>query len=159
MSEDTQNQKSHGLFSTSPKPKTDTTTLITELSNQVNNISRRIRIIEERYSSLRRQNQVNEQNTLETDKKIFSEIRTSFEEIKELRHEISEMKDNLKLIISELQLLAKKEDVQVLERYINMWEPVNFVTINQVKKIVKEEVEKAIFETSETKQKKIDDLL
>ena len=37
---------------------------------------------------------------------------------------------------------AKKEHVKVLEKYINMWEPVNFVTKKDVEDIVKNMLKK-----------------
>ena len=33
---------------------------------------------------------------------------------------------------------AKKEDVEVLQKYINLWEPVNFATRKEVEKLFSE---------------------
>ena len=42
---------------------------------------------------------------------------------------------------------AKTEDVQVLDRYINLWEPANFVTRTEVEKIVDEAINRVLQET------------
>ena len=40
--------------------------------------------------------------------------------------------------ISELKNAAKRDEVKVLEKYINIWNPVKFVTQNEVESIVKD---------------------
>lgn len=117
---------------------------LSDLSSQVNNVARRLRLMEERYTSTRASVQVNEKNMLDGFKKTHSELRSFHDDIKGFKREINELKDTVKLIVSELKLLAKKEEVKVLERYINIWEPVNFVTQNEVERIVKRELEKKL---------------
>ena len=109
-----------------------------KLAQDVSGLNRRLRIIEERYSNLRNKNQLTEQNMLRTRQELERRIGVDSEEIKNLRKEISEIKNKMSIVVKELQMLAKKEDVDVLKRYIEIWEPVEFVTANQVKKIVQE---------------------
>ena len=40
--------------------------------------------------------------------------------------------------IKELELLAKKDDVEVIKKYLNYWEPMKFIQASQVEKVVKE---------------------
>ena len=40
-------------------------------------------------------------------------------------------------IVKELQITAKRSEVKVLEKYINFWNPANFVTQNEVESLVK----------------------
>ncbi|MBI4448282.1 hypothetical protein HY643_04840, partial [Candidatus Woesearchaeota archaeon] len=40
-----------------------------------------------------------------------------------------------------LTSFAKKENVKVLEKYINLWNPLNFVTREEAKRIAKEVLE------------------
>ena len=46
------------------------------------------------------------------------------------------------LIIKELQSVARKEEVKVLEKYINLWNPIKFVTSNEVEQIVNDALER-----------------
>jgi len=63
-------------------------------------------------------------------------------DINEIRKEIHEIKDKLILLIKELQSVARKEEVKVLEKYINLWSPIKFVTQNEVEQIINEILEK-----------------
>ena len=38
--------------------------------------------------------------------------------------------------------LAKKDEVKTLQKYVTMWEPIKFVTENQVEEIVKDMISK-----------------
>ena len=59
----------------------------------------------------------------------------------ETRHEMDDIKGKIMLIIKELQMLARSEDVDVLRKYLDMWQPVNFVTQNEVEKMVRDAVD------------------
>ena len=124
--------------------KRDITTDVMEMSEVVRDTSGRIRVIEERYSNLRKILQVNEQNTLKISRDLKSEVKMLSDEVIEIKTLLSDMKDELKLVISELKVSAKKEDVTVLEKYINLWEPLNFVTQRDVDSIVRRAVENAL---------------
>lgn len=115
-----------------------------EVMSQVGDISRRMRIIEERYDTLRKKTQLTDQNVIGSNRKIFSEIKSTNDELVELRRDINDIKDKIKLIIAELKSCAKTEQVKVLEKYINIWEPVNFVTQKQVKKLIDDAIEEKL---------------
>ena len=106
--------------------------------DEIRNISRRLKVLEGRYTSLRNKSTVTEQNMLSRNKMLSTEIKTTNSDLHELRSEINEIKDRIMLIIKELQDSAKKDEVKVLERYINLWEPVKFVTRKEVEEIVKD---------------------
>lgn len=124
-----------------PKPRTQSTEGLSYLSSQVNNLSRRLRMIEERFTNIRNKMEVDEKNMLTFHKKVNSEFKTLNSEITEIRNEIKDMRQEMSMIIKELRLSAKKEDVKVLEKYIEIWQPLNFVTRKEVEKIVREILE------------------
>lgn len=105
-------------------------------------ISRRIKVMEEEVSNLRKKILVNEQNDLIRHKKTLLEEKTTLEEIKDVKKEIESIKITIKELISELKNSARKSDVDVFKRYIDMWNPINFVTENTVEKIIDEKLEK-----------------
>jgi hypothetical protein len=109
-----------------------------DISKELNLLGRRLRVIEEQITNVRRKMQVTDQNMLSFQKKNTTELKTVNMEINELRRILEDMQNNILLIIKELRLCAKKEEVTVLQRYVNMWEPVNFVTRTEVEKIVQE---------------------
>ena len=106
-------------------------------------LSRRIKVVEEGFSNLRRKMLVNEQNDINRHKKTLVEEKTTLTEINELKKEIENLNRIIKEVISELRNSAKKEDVDVLKKYIDMWNPINFVTEETVEKIIDEKLKKS----------------
>ena len=133
--------KKPGLFAPKPTPQMDLGKNVADLAAEMNNLNRRLRVIEERYSNLRKKTQVTDQNMLASNKKVMTEVQASHEEMDELKKKLADMTDKLKIIVQELKECAKHSEVQVLQKYINMWEPINFITRDSALKIIHDEVE------------------
>ncbi|MBW2997508.1 hypothetical protein KY349_04175 [Candidatus Woesearchaeota archaeon] len=134
--------KKPGLFA--PKPKkagVDINKAVSDLAGELNNIGRRLMVLEERYTNIRKKTQVTDQNMLNNNKKVMTEIQTTHEEMDELRKQITDIVDKMKIIVRELKECAKRQDVAVLQKYINIWEPVNFITREGATKMIKDQVE------------------
>lgn len=101
-------------------------------------LARRSRTLEERYSSLERRNQVMEENVLEHNRKLSSEIRLMNDDIRELKKGVSELTEKMHYLAAELQDFARRDEVQVIKKYLDYWEPMRFVTHDQVEKIINE---------------------
>ena len=112
------------------------------ITNDVNSISMRLKLLEEGFTNLRRFFQVTEENMLAKNKYHSAEIKTLTSDINEIRKEMQEIKEKVILVIRELQTTARKDDVKVLEKYINFWNPVKFVSQNEVEQIINEILEK-----------------
>ncbi len=108
-----------------------------DMSNVVNSINRRVRVLEERNSNIQRKTEVIEDNMLNKNKEISENIKKINSDVKELKKDFEDIKDNIKLLIKELQSRAKKEDVDVIQKYIDLWNPTNFVTNRELDKAVK----------------------
>ncbi|MFC1741427.1 hypothetical protein ACFL3V_02740 [Nanoarchaeota archaeon] len=134
--------KSGGLFA--PKPKAggvDLNKSVSDIAGELNNVSRRLMMLEERYTNLRKKTQVTDQNMLSNNKKVMTEIQTSHSQMDDLKKQLNDMVDKMKIIVRELKECAKRQEVEVLQKYINIWEPVKFVTRDSVVKLVADEVE------------------
>jgi septation ring formation regulator EzrA len=147
---ETERQGDDGGYSISGKPgekKGQNDISAEEILGSIRDLSRRIRVIEERYGNIRKSIQVNEQNMLADSRKNSAEIKSVSGDILELKKTIREIGEELGQIIKELKTAVKKEEVKVLERYINLWQPMNYVTYEEMEKrikaIVKEEISKA----------------
>lgn len=97
-------------------------------------LSRRVRVLEERYQSLRKNIQVNEQNMIQINKKLMTEVKSINEELSEQKKVMGELKSDIMMIITELKEKAGKEDVQVIENYLKLWQPVKFVTRDEMER-------------------------
>ena len=85
---------------------------------------------------------MNEQTMLESGKRQNATIRTFGEEIDEMKKTVSDLHDDMRLIVEELRMTAKIEEVKVLQKYIDLWNPVNFVTAEEVKRIFRDLMER-----------------
>ena len=83
------------------KPKQLIAPDTTGIMEETRNLSRRLRILEERHTNLRTKQQVTEQNMLSRHKQVTTEIKTINSDIHELKTEITEIKDRLLLIIKD----------------------------------------------------------
>ncbi len=115
---------------------------LSSFSEDIGNLTRRLRVLEEGFTSIRRALQVTEQNMLAKNKVFATEIRALTSDINDVKKEISEVKEKIVEIVKELEGVAKREEVKVLEKYINYWNPIKFVTQNEVEAIIVEILKK-----------------
>jgi hypothetical protein len=115
---------------------------ISGITSDVNSLSRRLRLLEEGLGNMKKFFQVNEENMISKHKHYSSEIKTITSDIFDIRKEVMQIKEKFVLVVKELQNLARKDDVKVLERYINLWNPVKFVSQNEIEGIIDDVLEK-----------------
>ncbi|MBI2147760.1 hypothetical protein HYU19_04785 [Candidatus Woesearchaeota archaeon] len=115
-----------------------------DISNQLLNASRRLRILEERYSTLRKKTTVTDTNMLEHYQDFGRSIQLANDELTELRRDLIDLRDKMRLLVRELKSCATSEEVKILQNYLSFWEPVNFVTRNEVEKIIEEKLDELL---------------
>ena len=98
----------------------------------------RVRVLESKYSNMRDRIILINENLISEYKRLSQDIKVVDSVLKDLKKDIFEMKDALRHILGELKFFARKEHFKVLEKYINMWNPFNFVTEEEVLKLIKE---------------------
>lgn len=136
--------KKKGVLSFGGHKKEDQQVDLSEVTSDINSLSRRLRLLEEGSANIRNMLQITEENLVSKNKTIGIEIKTLTSDINDLRKEMHELKEKVLMIIRELQSAARKEDVKLLEKYISLWNPVKFVTRGELDYVVKEAVEDAI---------------
>ncbi len=128
------------------KKQTPDTEFLSRISKNVNNLAASLKILEERYSTLRNRTQVSEQNMVDMEKELSKDVKMVSEEVVELKHEISEVRDKLGLISREIGNLVNKNDFRIMERYLEMWQPMNFVTRKELNKMILDAKEEEVKE-------------
>lgn len=118
--------------------------MIGRISKSLNSLASNLRILEERYSNLRDRLQVSEQNIIMMDKELRSDLKMLSEDVLELKREINDINDKLRIISSEIKNLVNKHEFKVVERYIDLWQPMNFVTRNELKKLLEEKLKERL---------------
>ena len=76
-------------------------------------------------------------------KKITEEIRFINSDLKDIKKDLFKFKDILKNLVKESEYFARKEHLKVLEKYINLWNPLNFVTEEEVIDLIKKHIKDA----------------
>ena len=111
-----------------------------ELQERMNNMDRRIRILEDRYSNLKRGMQFADTNIIRNKQELTKEAKALDAEVNEIQQTIHELNDKIGEIMKELQTCAKLADLKVLEKYVDMWQPVKFITREQAIKFIEEKL-------------------
>lgn len=71
-------------------------------------------------------------NAISNFKKITEDIKSIRAELRELHEEIGTLKDFNSKMGKQIKLMAPRDDVAKLEKYIDLWEPMNFVTRDEL---------------------------
>ena len=108
-----------------------------DISTVLSDVISRLRILESRYELFGERLLVVNRNMIEEYKKLREEIHNLTEEIKKVKAESFNVKETVRQIFKELQYFAKKEEILALDKYVKMWEPMEFCTEQDVKLIVK----------------------
>ena len=126
---------------TVPGKKNEDQTQSIRASQDSNALLGRVRDVERRFSDIQGLLKFQEDQALKNFNKAWERIKTVEDKITQVSHQLAEFEEQLHLIISELRLTAKKEDYDVMKRYIDYIKPTRFVTVEQVEKIVQDIVE------------------
>ena len=108
--------------------RTQYTDVYKKLLENVGDVGSRIKILENRYANLGRKVQLSDQNLLETEENAFKEIKLLGQDLMEVKKRIEEMREKLDVLEGEMSGAARNDDLKAIEKYIDMWEPLNFVT-------------------------------
>ena len=114
----------------------------------------RIRELEGKYNLLRDRVLLINNNMIEEYKKIAKDLKTTEAESREIKTELYNLKEALKDIAREISNFAKKDDIKVLEKYINMWDPLKFITVEEVEEIINKKLQSRKKEGEQTGRKR-----
>ena len=109
------------------------------LSAVLIDLNARIRILEGRYTLFGERLLVINQNMVEEYRKLMKETKLINHDISQIRQDIFNLKDILTSITKEMALFARNDKVKVLEKYINFWNPLHFMTEEDVIQIIRRE--------------------
>lgn len=110
----------------------------TDVSKQVHDIMQRAAYVEERYKTFEGRLRQLQKNVVEHHQELRRLIRDIDKQIVGLKGQVDGITDRMKTFRSEILLRATKEDLAVLQKYVDVWNPFQFVTADQVEDIVRE---------------------
>jgi hypothetical protein len=92
--------------------------------------------MEQRIENLRRHVELLDSSLIEKHKTLVSEIHDVQDGMRSLRADIEFVKDLSERLANRMEALASKEEVKVIQRYVEYWRPLDFVTRSEVKSMV-----------------------
>lgn len=105
------------------------------LSKSITTIGSRLRVLEERYSNIRKKSQMIDENLLDFEREIREELRSISQDILDLKRSASDINENLISISAELKSSVRQDELKVFEKYLEMWQPMNFLTKSEAEKM------------------------
>lgn len=110
-------------------------TLLSEFGTRLNEIEEKQRLIKDRILLIGE----NLISTKEDSLKENSEIK---KQLNQINLEIKSFKQLITRIIEEIPNFAKKTELEILERQMQMFQPLEFARIQDIEKIIKDELKK-----------------
>lgn len=110
--------------------------------NSLSGLTTRLKILEERYTTMRKKSQLTDQNIIESEHNQFQEITLLSDDLLNLKRRVKELTEKLDLITDEVENFANKREFIVLKRYVDFWEPMDFVTRKEVNSFLRNKFSK-----------------
>ncbi len=110
-----------------------------QATRNVTDVAARLKVLEERYANLSRREQLSEQTMMRFEKELRSDLRALQERLLETRKHVSDVREKLETMKGQVAKAADKHELRVIEAYLNMIQPMQFVTRAEAKKILEDE--------------------
>jgi predicted nucleic acid-binding Zn-ribbon protein len=104
----------------------------------ISDVNRKMRMMEERIDNMRNHIELLENNIIEMNKSVSEELETFNKTFQELRNQMQENLEKFSRLSENINNLASKESVRVMEKYIELLNPMTLVTRDEVEDIIKE---------------------
>ena len=135
MPQQLQQPAQQGLFQQGPSK--DVLALQAEVRKQVSGVSARMKLVEGHIDTLRSHIELLDNSLIEKHKSVVQEVRTVEDSVRGMRGDMDMLKDLTERVAKRLEDLASREQVKILERYVSLWQPMNFVTRSEVETVVR----------------------
>ncbi len=96
-----------------------------------------LKVLEERIVQLNDKIELIENNILRVNKKQNVELKALHSSMLDSEQQVALIKKRVIEIVSDLKHFARKEELDTLQKYVDYWEPVNFVTRHEVDELLK----------------------
>jgi predicted nucleic acid-binding Zn-ribbon protein len=138
---ETKKDQNKGFITFGSPKKEEPSPEFIKLNSSISEMGRKLRVLEERYSNLRRKIQVTERNMLSIQRNIINEIKATDAQVLELQKMINGLDDKMKQIMSELNNFSPSNELKIISRYLDFWQPVGFITRREAEKLVRDIIE------------------
>jgi len=105
----------------------------TRVGTQIADIAGRVKVVEERIDTLRTHIGLIDKSSIEKHKTVIAKINDLQDSMRSLRSDLDEVKEFSERVAKRMEALASKEQVKVIERYVDMWQPLKYIKNSELK--------------------------
>ncbi|MBI4440716.1 hypothetical protein HY639_00970 [Candidatus Woesearchaeota archaeon] len=105
---------------------------------RVNELMRLLRTMEERFTNMNRKLDVIESNFISQQKKMNKGFLLAESDLVEMKKDMSAFTYKLTLMGKELSLCARKGDVDALRKYLELWQPMDFIRRDEAERFIQQ---------------------
>jgi len=120
-----------------------------KVSEQTSDLSSRVKLIEERIDNLRTHLDLVDSSLVEKHKSLVSNMRDFEDSMRSVRADMDMLKELAERLAKRMEAFASKEELKIIERYVSLWQPMNFVTRAEVKAAVQNILKEQGFKIAE----------
>ena len=103
----------------------------------VTSLTSRVKLVEERVENIRDRIELVEHSLIDKHKTSIKQIKELHDEMRVLRGDVEETKTLIERVVKRLDAFASGEEVKVLRRYVELWQPMSYVNRAEAKAIVR----------------------
>ncbi len=103
----------------------------------VSELGARVRTLENKYNLIGERLLMVNQNMIDEYKKLIKELKIMNSDMHEIKVEMANVKETMNMLVKEMENFASKNQMKVLEKYMDLISPLKFVTEDQVRELIK----------------------
>ena len=108
------------------------------LSAMLSDINTRINDLEEKQNILTEKISMLSQTLLNTAQRLNKDNQMASEDLTAMKQALQKMRDTTNMMIEQSGDYVRRQEVQMLDKYMKNWQPMKFATIEDVKKMISE---------------------
>ena len=102
----------------------------------------KVKDLDEKHEILKEKMLLLSQSFIKQEDRVSKEISFLRDDIREIMIELEKIKEGVQHIIKEADGFARKEEIQTIERYVKIWDPLKMVNEDDVKRMIEEAIKK-----------------
>ncbi len=106
-------------------------------AHSFNVVNSRLTLLEDRYNTVRERLSFAERTLIDNRESTNKKIKVLDAELNDLNSEMNDLRESVETLQDEIKRAAKESDVKVIGKYLDLLEPLEFVTREEVKKALK----------------------
>lgn len=123
-----------------PDEVNEVAALLSEFNTKISDLESRHELLRERTLGLGN-------SFIKTRDDLRKEINSLKDDIRNIKDAIEKIQENLRHILVEMENFTRREELQIFEKYMRLWEPLKFARVDEVKTMIDEAIKNLKIET------------